>query len=319
MKKILNARIIWLGAFFCFYLSLILLNDGNEQFDSENLDSSQLIVNFMSAVIFSGLASYVSTTVVGLLGLRTETSSYQDERYIQNITTQLNELKNEVGRKQTGIQLTQKQQLELFDSAKETILKGLEPEMLEIVYAEALREQYGTTFKASLSRLSQQIEVLGSRANLNLVVGISFNLVGLVALWSTFFSDEIPASVMESGVAQQWLQVSFYYLPRLSLALIVEFIGFFFLRLYLRTLVDIRYSQNELTNVELKLLALTVALQREDKRSIATILDELGGTERNAVIGKNQTSLEIEKERAQSDVYRRIFETLPQFLKDTRK
>ena len=54
-----------------------------------------------------------------------------------------------------------------------------------------------------------------------------------------------------------------YYAPRLTLSIFIEFFSFFFLRLYKTGISEIKYFQNELTNAELKFIAVEKAIMTE--------------------------------------------------------
>ena len=76
-----------------------------------------------------------------------------------------------------------------------------------------------------------------------------------------------------------WYVVQF--LPRLTLVVLIEIFAYFFLRLYKSSLGEIKYFQNEITNIEAKALALQAAELAGDKESTASIINRLADTDRN--------------------------------------
>jgi hypothetical protein len=148
--------------------------------------------------------------------------------------------------------------------------------------------------QASLSRMSDNLRALGQRATWSLMAGLSFASAGVALLFVT------TVTIERSAVADLWAFAR-EYAPRLSITVIVELVAFFFLRTYARTLTDIRYVQNEFTNVEMKLIALhaSIDLKYEDiaKEALLSLVD----TERNHVLEKGQTSLELERERLETE------------------
>lgn len=146
----------------------------------------------------------------------------------------------------------------------------------------------------ALKRLSNQTVVLGERANRNLYVGILSALIGVGALGFLIFTN------FNQQAASSYLELLQRYLPQLTAVLIIQFIAFYFLRLYAGTLNEIRFVQNEITNVELKFVALHLALASKEIETIKSILCDLSSTERNFILEKGQTTTEIEKERADS-------------------
>lgn len=167
--------------------------------------------------------------------------------------------------------------------------------------------------KASLARMSDQIVVLGSRANIALFVGIFFCLSGLVILWSTLTNIEISVPSTEIG-SIYWAEFMKVMAPRLSMVLIVEVIGFFFLKLFRAALDEVRLTQNEITNVEMKLIASNLAIS-ECPSDLPKVIHELAATERNMIIEKGQTTVELEKARGVREVEGRYVASLLSLIK----
>lgn len=92
-----------------------------------------------------------------------------------------------------------------------------------------------------------------------------------------------------------------YTLPRLSFFMLVVLLAFFFLNLYRKSMDDIKYYQNEITNLEAKYLSLQMAKSMNNHKLISSILEQLVKTERNFVLEKDQSTIELEKERISSN------------------
>ncbi len=101
-------------------------------------------------------------------------------------------------------------------------------------------------FKAETKRQNQ----IG---NLNLFIGILTTIFSVTILFITLFN---PPPIPNVSASDKLIS----YLPRFFLALFIEIFSFFFLRLYRKTLDDIKFISNERTNVELKLIALETAI-----------------------------------------------------------
>jgi len=89
----------------------------------------------------------------------------------------------------------------------------------------------------------------------------------------------------------------YHFIPRLSLSVLIEFFAFFFLKLYKRNLEDIKYLNNERTNLEMKIVAIKTGLIYNDKDTINNLVTELAKTERNFVLQKGESTVEIEKNK----------------------
>jgi hypothetical protein len=140
---------------------------------------------------------------------------------------------------------------------------------------------------------SSEIDALSRRGHLNLSIGSvttisAVAILAYVALTSTVTFDK-PVDALS------------HYIPRLTLVVLIQVFAFFFLKLYRGCLNDIKYFQNELTNVETKFVSLEAALIGNDADAIKAIVIELSKTERNFVLSKGQSTVELQKMRIEND------------------
>jgi len=108
--------------------------------------------------------------------------------------------------------------------------------------------------------------------------------VGLLA-YMVLGSNDKPADLTSFLMA---------FLPRLSIVAIVELFSYFFLRLYKSSLADIKYFQNEATNIESALLALRVTLRLQSAPEIKQAVTALLSVDRNTPLAAGLTTREIE-------------------------
>ena len=148
-------------------------------------------------------------------------------------------------------------------------------------------------FSATRQRLSAEIDALKRRGNTNLFLGILITGAGVTTLVLTLTSSP-------TGVASAWDFFSHYF-PRLTLVVLIELFAYFFLRLYKSNLDDVKYFQNELTNIEAKHVALQAVFFAEDKSLLAEVVKNLSNTDRNHILKKGETTVELEKMRMESD------------------
>jgi hypothetical protein len=92
------------------------------------------------------------------------------------------------------------------------------------------------------------------------------------------------------------------YLPRIIAVTSFLTMFLYFVKLYKTNIVDVKYYQNELTNVELKQTSLKSALITNDNDLIKSVTMNLNITERNAILTKEQTSIEIERIRVENEI-----------------
>ena len=67
--------------------------------------------------------------------------------------------------------------------------------------------------------------------------------------------------------------------------------------LYKKSLDDIKYYQNEITNLEAKYLSLDQSRQSGNFKLLANALETLNKTERNFILKKDETTIELEKSK----------------------
>lgn len=88
-----------------------------------------------------------------------------------------------------------------------------------------------------------------------------------------------------------------YFLPRISLTILIEVFSYFFLNLYKKNLEDIKYFQNEVTNLESQYLAVLYAFEHNNGQVKAKVIEKLMDTERNFILKKDETTIDLEKNR----------------------
>lgn len=182
---------------------------------------------------------------------------------------------------------------ELFRSIKESIETNLSTQFVDAIdkkysdqaIADKERRNIASDSLDIRRRCLREINNLSLRGNVNLAIGSTISLIAGYILYSTIYDGIIPH--VDSAAA-----ISFY-VPRITTVVFVEVFSFFFLKLYRSNLHEIKYYQNELTNIELKLLALQTSLAF-DTGALREIVLDFSKTERNFILNKGQTTEAIE-------------------------
>jgi hypothetical protein len=131
---------------------------------------------------------------------------------------------------------------------------------------------------------------LERRANLNLAVGATIGGSGIgLLIYLLYISPPAIAS------SPDHLLLTVQYFSRISIVFLVEVFAFFFLKLYSQTLGELRHTHNEITNTEMKSSGLQVAIASADKKSIAYAAQSAINTERNFVLDKGKTTIDLER------------------------
>jgi hypothetical protein len=157
-------------------------------------------------------------------------------------------------------------------------------------------------------RLLKEVNRLGRSNAINLAFGLLSTVAGLSILYSTVFGSKVPETTTIEGFL-------IGYLPRLTLILFVELFAYFFLGLYKKGLSDIKYFQNEITNIESKAVALDSALNFADKDIVAGVIEKIANTERNHILEKGQTTVELEIAKSEKESLLSFVKIIPGFAK----
>ena len=211
--------------------------------------------------------------------------SHLEERFsnIDNLTKEISESERDefVRRLRESIEKTAKEQY--IDQIRESVSQS--QSSLELV--EGIQKNFTTTTE----RLEEELTAVTRRGNINLTLGILTALAGIIAL--TFFVWNLIGQPSSDNL----LTFTERFVPRISLVILIEVFAYFFLKLYSNSLAEIKYFQNELTNVEAKYLALHTALYSKDNGSLGDIVSQIVRTERNYVLEKGQTTVDLERSK----------------------
>jgi hypothetical protein len=143
------------------------------------------------------------------------------------------------------------------------------------------------------ARLKSEIDEQARKADLNLVLGAATATVGIgILVWLAFSAGSINAG---TAGARPPIPMVYYgmFIARGMLSLTANTFAFFFLSTYRRNLSEVKYFQNELSNVELKLLALDAAVGANMRDAVKKIATILASTERNFVLRRGETTADL--------------------------
>lgn len=158
-------------------------------------------------------------------------------------------------------------------------------------------------------RIKDALDKLSKSANVNLVFGSLSTLFAVLILAIQLFLNS-NSKFSHTNVTDAML----YYLPRLSIVIFIEIFAFFFLKTYRENLNDIKYFHNEKTNIEQIILSLKVAVLVGDQGMLEIVVSQLAKTERNFILKKGESTVELEKERLSDKNYKSILDGLKSIL-----
>ena len=163
--------------------------------------------------------------------------------------------------------------------------KYIEQSTHDLEYAHLFEELYKLE-----SKFKSQIERLINNSNLNLIIGISTTSIAIIILGVAIFQDRL---------FQSYFEVLAFFIPRVSTVIFVEIFSFFFLKLYKQNLAEIKYFQNEITNLNFKISSLKTAIKLSDKDIIGDVVKSFSQTERN-VSSLTQTEIKTKNNDVQN-------------------
>jgi len=296
--------------------------------------TSKIVLNIIAVIMF--FLSSVALLMIYLqtgFSKKTESTIYQylqsknsakehhpdpenniNHKELESVKKELSELRELTHNNFTNTAITTEVKDELIAQVRNDIIsKGANQatkEFLDKIEKETKKsnqiQEVETVFSHTLERLYLEIKALSRRGNLNLSLGIITTIIGLVILGYFVINRDI--------IAEDKISFIVYFIPRLSLVLLIEIFAYFFLKLYKSSLSDIKYFQNEMTNVESKLAAIKCSLITADSDATTNVIRVLSETDRNSVLEKGQTTVEIEKAKIEQQSIATLSEKVSKIL-----
>ncbi|MGY0794219.1 hypothetical protein ACW7BJ_33145 [Azospirillum argentinense] len=190
------------------------------------------------------------------------------------------------------------------DAAREAVDNEVENRLSEARSSEKSRRDAVMQLRRARYRLIEEIKKATKRATNNMVIGSAISTIGIIVIGVTAFTIEIQGGDIFHQLTQ--------YAPRLLLGVFIQLFAFFFLRLYRRGFDEIRYLQNEATNVDSMGAALICSMASGDKETLKAVVEKLSSVERNFIIEKGQTTIELRRE----EIGRESDKTFLEFAKE---
>lgn len=140
-------------------------------------------------------------------------------------------------------------------------------------------------------RLLNELSSLTKRANLNLTIGIVSSIIAMAFL---FYSGIYTTIDYE----EKWFNFITYYIPKLSLLIFLGTFSFYFLNLYKSNLSVIQNYQNDLNDVEFKIISITTSILSSDENKEAhlnELVKTLAINQWNRILKDGESTVELQK------------------------
>ncbi len=241
---------------------------------------------------------------------RHEYRSWQD--VVSDINHKLDAMTQPKGESANSVNVSIADNEKLCESLRFAVTKQLEETTLDELRSHFSLDDIIQNADSARRRLNNAIKVTGGRVTRNLAWGILFALVAIVVL--TVFLFQTPEK-------NDLTTATIFFIPRLAFVGIIQTISYFFLRLYRGGIEDLKYYQNEVTNIELRICGVHTALAHGTDEAKTAAIQSLLKTERNQIIGKDKTSVQLESARLQGelDAFQNVFEQFSSAINATKE
>lgn len=310
MDDSLASRMFGLSGPILLVASGIILLTFGAQFVRSELQGNIVVISGVMLVVLGGAVSALTylrghreklsySNGDSYVSVNNTLEDHDLDRIVNTITEKLIEQGN-TSKQSVNINLTPEERSEIIGSIKSNITKELAEDLFKSAKSalsdSIIESQYFYELRKELqktkARLTEEIGALTRRGNLNLVIGgvttiLAVSLLGYVVLTANSNALELKDFV--------W-----HYIPRITVSVFIQIFSFFFLRLYRNSLEDIKYFQNELTNVDSRFASLEAALILGDKEILSKVIEEVSCTDRNSRLKKGESTVALEKLREEN-------------------
>ena len=222
---------------------------------------------------------------------------------IQNQLKQIKELISKIGENELQ-EISAQLRESLMEGATEELVTELRRKIASDDQLRRTRISIKSAFDASEERLSNEVEILRTRANTNMLIGCFIALFGAGILALSMYLSNSTSTKFDELIVQM--------VPRFSIVVLIELFAYFFLSMYRSNLSEIRYYQNEITNIEMRKAGTLLSISGTP---IDTVTNELIATDRNGVLTGNQTTQELERLKIERASMKSTLDTLTTFFK----
>lgn len=322
------AIVVTLYTFISYFLDIQSITFDTEKIKEKLPLILMLIVS--TIMLFSLLVKYLDGSKEKNSSLKKEQFLY-DDLYI-DIMSELETLKEDItdlNKLKANINLSADDKKQIISSIIEKtntqeikeIYKSQTDELKNDLTKSLGLENIKKSFQRIIGRLDNELSVLRRRSSINLSIGIFITIGALFMLFYTIDSFYINLNSTSNELTKEKTlqEILILLLPRLSIVIFIEIFAFFFLRLYAKGLHEIKYFQNELTNIESKLISAEIAYITDNKEGLKESLSSLSQTERNFILKKGETTVELERAKSESENIQSILKAIPEFLKNKGK
>ncbi|MDR6195609.1 hypothetical protein [Siphonobacter sp. SORGH_AS_0500] len=167
------------------------------------------------------------------------------------------------------------------------------------------QNEINRAYRSLESKLEKEINRLNTQATINILCSffLAFSLIAYLG-YSAIQND--------FSVKIKWDNYLIYYLPKLTICITFSTLFVYFTKLYKANIIDVKYYQNELTNITLKKIAFKISV--ENLSNTQSIIDDLLKTDRNNILPIDSTTVELERMKIENDATKSQLQTLNEWF-----
>ncbi|WP_223543704.1 hypothetical protein [Pseudomonas sp. BF-B-28] len=275
---------------------------------------------FIAASFISALLWYLQT------GFKDRKIFEQDPDFAKSHTESGLKQDKKIADLENQVKLLHKLHSDKIETASAAIIdsaiRDAHPKLLESLQETAEKDNYRDRLNLiinqsrdqSFHRIRNEINRLGFRGAVYLTTGVCLAILGILGLAGFVFPGAFGAysKLFDSApaVGASDYAIAIHYTSRFSLIISIEILAYFFLRLHKSNLIESKYYQNELTNLELKYISLDAALHLDRADTSHKVISEFSETERNHILEKGQSTIELKKIELEKNQFIEITKSL---------
>tara|TARA_B100001250_G_scaffold405348_1_gene422701 strand:- start:113 stop:1048 length:936 start_codon:yes stop_codon:yes gene_type:complete len=267
------------------------------------------VITFSILLVLVGVAAILNVYVKG--GFANNETTHESRLFREELKMMRNEFYHQFDRLSnlpTDEQKIESQINEKIDRITEkSLFKKVDDKYKDLLLEEKTYNLLEDEFSDIKYRIEREVSRLSRYGLINLMLGFITTFMAIFFL--AYSLNEFNEPSYETS------QFVYKFIPRLSLSILIELFSFFFLRMYRKNLEDLKYLNNEKTNVEMQLLSLKTAIVLKDNEAISKVIDKMSSTERNFVLKKDETTVETQKSRMDNDSNTQIISQFFDLLK----
>jgi hypothetical protein len=165
------------------------------------------------------------------------------------------------------------------------VMEDLERRFCEIERTSRSFDHLRSYASDAIESLEDEIISLGKRSSVQMSVGAVISVIGFVILYYfIYLSKDIDLLHIDSASMG-------YIVTRLAFVFMIELFALFFLKMYRYSAFEIKYFQNEISNIYLKSMAVELAILHNNEDIIKGVTIDLIKSERNVVLKKGELTL----------------------------